>query len=86
MECFDKRMALEVIEDAFTAMGSPEGRGLAIGLCGAFYYVRAFEPRGVGGAGCEDCGRVAAQQRGPTGVPLAGAPMEPEEWGTQAIH
>ncbi len=37
MDCFDKRMALEVIEDAFTTMGSPEGRGLAIGLCGAFY-------------------------------------------------
>ncbi len=37
MEYFDRRMALEVIEDAFTTMGSPEGRGLAIGLFGAFY-------------------------------------------------
>ncbi len=37
MDCFDRRMALDVIEDAFTTLDSPEGRGLAIGLCGAFY-------------------------------------------------
>lgn len=34
---FDKRMALEVIEDAFTTLETPEDRGLVIGLCGAFY-------------------------------------------------
>ncbi len=37
MEHFDKRMALEVIEDALTTLSTPEDRGLAIGLCGAFY-------------------------------------------------
>ncbi len=37
MEYFDKRMALDVIEDALTTLSSPEDRGLAIGLCGAFY-------------------------------------------------
>ncbi len=34
---FDKRMALDVIEDALTTLGTPEDRGLAMGLCGAFY-------------------------------------------------
>ncbi len=34
---FNKRMALDVIEDALTTLGTPEDRGLAIGLCGAFY-------------------------------------------------
>ncbi len=37
MDDFDKRMALDVIEDALTTLGAPEDRGLAIGLCGAFY-------------------------------------------------
>ncbi len=37
MEYFDKRMALDVIEDALTTLRTPEDRGLAIGLCGAFY-------------------------------------------------
>ncbi len=37
MEYFDKRMALDVIEDAFTDMDAPHGRGVATGLCGAFY-------------------------------------------------
>ncbi len=37
MDAFDKRMALEVIEDALAALHTPEDRGLAIGLCGAFY-------------------------------------------------
>ncbi len=37
VDYFDKRMALEVIEDALKALGTPEDRGLAIGLCGAFY-------------------------------------------------
>lgn len=37
MDYFDKRMALDVIEDALTTSDTPEGRWLAIGLCGAFY-------------------------------------------------
>ncbi len=37
MDSFDKRMALEVIEDTLAALRTPEDRGLAIGLCGAFY-------------------------------------------------
>ncbi len=37
MDYFDKRMALDVMEDALTTLGTPEDRGLAIGLCGAFY-------------------------------------------------
>ncbi len=37
MVYFDKRMALDVIEDAFTTLDTSEGRGVAIGLCGAFY-------------------------------------------------
>jgi hypothetical protein len=37
MECFDKRMALGVIEDALTDLDTPHGRGVATGLCGAFY-------------------------------------------------
>ncbi len=37
MDYFDKRMALDVIEDAFTTLGTAEDRGIALGLCGAFY-------------------------------------------------
>ncbi len=37
MDYFDKRMALDVIEDALTSLGTPEQCGLAVGLCGAFY-------------------------------------------------
>jgi hypothetical protein len=37
MEFFNKRMALEVIEDALTDIDNPHGRGLATGLCGAFH-------------------------------------------------
>ncbi|MGA8146760.1 MAG: hypothetical protein WB870_04190 [Gallionellaceae bacterium] len=37
MQCFDKRMALEVIEDALRDTDTPHGRGVASGLCGAFY-------------------------------------------------
>jgi hypothetical protein len=37
MQCFDKRMALEVIEDALRDIATPHGRGVANGLCGAFY-------------------------------------------------
>lgn len=36
-DIFDKRMALDVIEDALTAQCSPENRWYAIGLCGGFY-------------------------------------------------
>ena len=37
MEYFDKRMALDVIEDALTDMETPHGCGVATGLCSAFY-------------------------------------------------
>ncbi len=37
LEGFDKRMALEVIEDTLEALHGPEDRGLVAGLCGAFY-------------------------------------------------
>jgi hypothetical protein len=37
MEVFDKRLALDVVEDALTILDSPENRGYAAGLCGAFY-------------------------------------------------
>ncbi|MEJ1959947.1 MAG: hypothetical protein WDM70_11430 [Nitrosomonadales bacterium] len=37
MEYFNKHMALEVIEDALTGIGSAYGRGVAAGLCSAFY-------------------------------------------------
>ncbi len=37
MDYFDKQMALDVIEDAFTTIDTAEGRGVTIGLCGAFY-------------------------------------------------
>ncbi len=36
-EHFDKRMALEVIEDALGVMSTPESCGYLRGLCGAFY-------------------------------------------------
>lgn len=34
---FDKRMALDVIEDAMTDLDTPNSRGMAAGLCGALY-------------------------------------------------
>ncbi len=37
MSYFDKRMALEVIEDALSTLATREDRALAMGLCGAFY-------------------------------------------------
>ncbi len=37
MEHFDKRQALDVIEDALTDIDSERGQGVAVGLCGAFY-------------------------------------------------
>lgn len=37
MEYFDKRMAIDVIEDAFTAMDTPHSCGVIAGLCDAFY-------------------------------------------------
>jgi hypothetical protein len=37
MENFNKRMALEVIEDALTALGTAENRAFAASLCSAFY-------------------------------------------------
>jgi len=37
MEKFDKCKALDVIKDALTDIDTPHGRGMATGLCGAFY-------------------------------------------------
>lgn len=37
MEYLDKHMALDVIENALTDTDNPHGRGVAVGLCGAFY-------------------------------------------------
>lgn len=37
MEQFNKKIALDVIEDALACMDTPHARGMAIGLCGAFY-------------------------------------------------
>lgn len=37
MNDFDKRMALDVIEDALTSLDTPDDRAVAFGLCGAFY-------------------------------------------------
>lgn len=37
MDDFDKRMALDVIEDALKVLSAPENRGFALGLCGGFY-------------------------------------------------
>jgi len=37
MEYFNKRMAINVIEDALTDMSTPYGRGMVAGLCGGFY-------------------------------------------------
>ena len=37
MESFDRRMALDVIADAFTDVDTQHGRGRASGLCAAFY-------------------------------------------------
>mgnify|MGYP005813628683 CR=1 FL=1 len=37
MKYADKRMALDLIEDALTDTDSPHGCGMATGLCGAFY-------------------------------------------------
>ncbi len=37
MEYFDRRMALDVIEDTLTSLCTPEDCAVAFGLCGAFY-------------------------------------------------
>jgi hypothetical protein len=37
MEFFNKRMALEVLEDSLTDLDRPYGRGMTMGLCSAFY-------------------------------------------------
>ncbi len=37
MQPFDKRMAFDVIEDALNDVGTPQGRGVVAGLCGAFH-------------------------------------------------
>lgn len=37
MDYFDKDMAIGVLEDALTNLTTPNSRGMATGLCGAFY-------------------------------------------------
>lgn len=37
MQVFDKQMALDVIEDTLTDLRTAQCRGMAAGLCGAFY-------------------------------------------------
>ncbi len=37
MEHFDKRMALDVMEDVLSTLRTAEDRALAFGLCSAFY-------------------------------------------------
>jgi hypothetical protein len=37
LDHFDKSMAIDMIEDALEAQGNPIGRGIAAGLCSAFY-------------------------------------------------
>ncbi|HXU93283.1 MAG TPA: hypothetical protein VFP33_06450 [Gallionella sp.] len=37
MNQLDRKMALDIIEDALTCMTTSHGRGVAAGLCGAFY-------------------------------------------------
>ena len=37
MADFDKRMAVDVIEDTLGDLSTAQSRGMAIGLCGAFY-------------------------------------------------
>lgn len=44
MDCFDKHMALDVIEDALSELDTPNGRGMATGLCGAFYMCGLLSP------------------------------------------
>lgn len=42
MENFDKRMAMAVFEDALANRDVAHGRGMATGLCGAFYMCGLF--------------------------------------------
>lgn len=37
MDNFDKTKAIDMIEDALKAREDPIGRGIAVGLCSAFY-------------------------------------------------
>lgn len=37
LDYFDKRMALDVVEDALRDLDTPNSRGMATGLCGALY-------------------------------------------------
>lgn len=37
MKQFDKQMAIDVIEDTLSCLDSSHARGMAVGLCGAFY-------------------------------------------------
>jgi hypothetical protein len=37
LDNFDKSKAIDMIEDALKARDDPIGRGIAVGLCSAFY-------------------------------------------------
>ncbi len=37
VECFDRGMALDVMEDALSVLDTREDRAMVFGLCGAFY-------------------------------------------------
>lgn len=49
MDSFDKHMALDVIEDSLTDLDTPHGRGMATGLCGAFYLCGLISEEDWGG-------------------------------------
>lgn len=44
LEQFDRGMAIEMIEDSLEALDDPIGRGIALGLCSAFYLVGVIKP------------------------------------------
>jgi len=41
---FDSSMAIDILEDALQAVSDPVGRGIAIGLCSAFYLCDMLTP------------------------------------------
>ncbi|HKB60855.1 MAG TPA: hypothetical protein VKC56_12515 [Gallionellaceae bacterium] len=43
MEDFDRSMAIDMLEDALQAVADPVGRGIATGLCSAFYLCGIIE-------------------------------------------
>lgn len=58
MECFDKRMALDVIEDTLTDIDTQHGRGVVTGLCGAFHMCGLISAEEWGGDSGAHSGRT----------------------------